>query len=42
MFAPDYQKEELCEYDGVRYGIYRTYKRDADHIELYLERKAGV
>lgn len=42
MFAPDYEKEELCEYEGVRYGIYRTYRSDKDHIELYLERKAGV
>lgn len=26
----------------VRYGIYRTYLRDDETIELYLERKAGV
>lgn len=26
----------------VRYGIYRTYIRDDETIELYLERKAGV
>lgn len=42
MFAYDYNGEEICEYNGVRYGIYRTYRRSADEIELYLERKAGI
>jgi hypothetical protein len=42
MFGFDYHGEEICEFDGVRYGIYRTYRRDKDSIELYLERKAGV
>lgn len=42
MFAPEYKGEELCELNGVRYGIYRTYLTNNEEIELYLERKAGV
>ena len=42
MFAPDYNGEELAELDGKRYGVYRTYQKRTDEIELYLERKAGV
>lgn len=42
MFAPEYKGESLCEYDGSRYGIYRTYRTSKDSIQLYLERKAGV
>lgn len=42
MFAYDYSGEEICEYNGKRYGIYRTYLRGTDEIELYLERKAGA
>lgn len=42
MFAPEYEGEELCELNGARYGIYRTYATKNEEIELYLERKAGV
>ena len=42
LFAPDYAGEEICELDGVRYGIYRTYLGHSETIELYLERKTGV
>lgn len=42
MFAYDYSGEEICEYNGKRYGVYRTYFRGTDEIELYLERKAGL
>lgn len=42
MFYPDYNGEELAELDGKRYGVYRTYQKRTDEIELYLERKAGV
>lgn len=41
MFAYDYQGEELAEVDGVRYGIYRTY-RNNDLVELYMEKKGGI
>lgn len=42
MFAPDYEREEIVELDGMRYGVYRTYLGRNETIELYLERKAGV
>ena len=42
MFAPDYEREEIVELDGVQYGVYRTYLGRNETIELYLERKAGV
>ncbi len=42
MFAPDYEGEKLVEFNGVRYGVYRTYVRNDELLELYLERKVGV
>ena len=46
MFGPDYQGEKIAhlwDRDGhVRaYGIYRTYSRRNDDLELYLEYKPG-
>lgn len=41
MFAPDYAGEQVVVFEGVRYTIYRTYRRQDDDIELYLERRAG-
>ena len=41
VFFGDYQGEELCKYDGVRYAIYRTF-RDGDDLELYVQRKVGA
>ena len=38
----DYSDELEVELDGVRYGIYRTYQPDEDHIELYCEKKGGL
>lgn len=40
VFFGDYQGEELLEYNGVRYWIYRTF-RAGDYMELYAERKTG-
>lgn len=37
----NYQGEKILEYNGTRYGIYRTYVR-GDSIELYCEIKAGI
>lgn len=42
MFDPEYEGEEIVVFGGVRYGVYRTYRRNSEVIELYLERKAGV
>ena len=41
VFMGDYNGESIAEYDGKRYGIYRTYERDDEQVELYLEKKAG-
>ena len=42
VFHGDYQGEELCEFEGETYAIYRTFRRDPDTIELYVERKGGT
>lgn len=42
MFPPDYKGEDTVEYKGKLYSIYRTFERDADTIELYVERKKGA
>lgn len=36
----EYEGEGLCEVDGVRYEILRTYVTEADGIELTLQRTA--
>ena len=42
MFSGDYQGERVVEYNGERFGVYRTYKAKNDMIELYCERKGGT
>lgn len=42
MFFGDYNGETVCEYNGNRYAIYRTYHARTDVIELYAERKGGT
>ena len=41
MFAPEYHGEELAVIGGMSYGVYRTYLRDDELLELYLEKKVG-
>lgn len=41
MFRYDYQNEDVIEYEGVQYSIYRTYFRNYDQIDLYTELKKG-
>ena len=41
MFVGDYDGEELLEYNGETFSIYRTYLKTTDTIELYVERKGG-
>lgn len=41
MFVGDYDGEELLEYNGEAFSIYRTYLKTTDTIELYVERKGG-
>lgn len=42
MFFGDYEGETVCEFNGKRYAIYRTYHAKTDVIELYAERKGGT
>lgn len=37
----DYGGEEIAEYEGERYAVYRTYAPDGGQLELYLKREAG-
>jgi len=41
VFQYDYAGEQIIELNGKRYTIYRTYVRDDEMIELYIERKQG-
>lgn len=41
MFKYDYHGEEIIEYKGQRYAVYRTYEARNDILELYVERKKG-
>ena len=42
IFAGDYNGEEIVEYRGRTYGVYRTYRAGTDILELYVERKGGT
>lgn len=43
LYRHEYGGEKLVEYGGTRYSVYRHYAspRDMDHVELYLEERAG-
>ena len=41
MFAPDYDGQEIVEYDGELYSVYRTYLNKTFELELYVERRKG-
>ena len=36
------EDEEIVEYNGKTYSVYRTYLKRSDQIELYVERKGGT
>lgn len=42
MFAPDYQGEKIVEFEGKRYGVYRTWIARNETIEVYVEEKGGL
>lgn len=42
MFAPDYQGEKIVEFEGRRYGVYRTYRARNELLEVYVEEKGGL
>ena len=41
MFKYDYGNENIVKWNGMRYTIYRTYEKQNDEIELYLELDKG-
>lgn len=41
LFSHDYHGEQIIEYEGVQYTVYRTYLRSVDEIELYVEKRKG-
>lgn len=41
VFAPEYHGEEVVQFNGKYYAIYRTYMARDDVMELYVERKKG-
>lgn len=38
----DYNGETIVDYDGKRYGVYRTFFGRNDSVELYCEKKGGL
>ncbi len=42
VFAYDYNGEDLIEYNGNRYTVYRTFQSSNNVLELYTERKTGT
>ena len=41
IFFGDYNGEEIVEYNGQGYSVYRTFHSSTDNLELYVERKGG-
>ena len=41
IFGPEYRGENIIEYKGRQYSVYRTYEARDDRIELYVERRQG-
>ncbi|MCH4205187.1 MAG: phage head closure protein [Solobacterium sp.] len=42
VYDDEYTNEDVIEYDGTRYSIYRTYLNPDGRIDLYAELKKGV
>lgn len=42
LFFGDYNGEDTVIYNGLAYGVYRTYHGRNDTVELYAERKGGT
>lgn len=43
VFMGEYADQQICEYNGTRYAIYRTYHPEGtDYLELYVQRETGV
>ena len=41
IYRFEYNGEEIAEYNGTRYTIYRTYEARNDALELYAEKRKG-
>ena len=41
IWRTEYSNEELVEYNGKIFNVYRTYIRDDGRIELYVNEKKG-
>lgn len=41
VWMTEYNDQELVEYMGKVYSVYRTYRRDDGRIELYVNEKKG-
>lgn len=42
VFCYDYDDEKIAQLHGKRFAIYRTFLKDNEDIELYLEEQAGI
>lgn len=40
--SADYNGEKIVVYNGKEYAVYRTYIKDTEAIELYVEEKVGI
>ena len=38
----EYLGQQIVEYNGERYGVYRTYRAKNESLELYCEAKGGL
>lgn len=41
IYSFEYLGEQIIEYRGVNYSIYRTFIRNTDELELYAEKRKG-
>lgn len=42
MPVVNYGGQKVADIDGVRYAVYRTYRTDADEVQLYLQEEVGA
>lgn len=42
MDRNEYEGQKIVEYNGQRYGVYRTYASKNEDLELYVEAKGGL
>ena len=42
MNRNEYEGQKIVEYNGQRYGVYRTYAGRNEDLELYVEAKGGL